>query len=790
MNRQTSDHNNSVQALSALTQPQHRSSSSTLLEVLTQPDRLDVAQFGGCVSSYQDAMSKVLNAAAIALVEHGSTLAGMRDNNAPFQEAASCLYQALLENDNLAAMLHLPSCLAFASVDTNMFRHPNFVASNLFPVSSINVGASRSAWQLQVEVNTGPEYDEGMHAFSDLLSISADYVESKNKTTSNADMNNLTQQYSLAAILIYNLGQVRLKQQRWDDAYNCFVDAYMLTELVSSANGARIAVPTLHNMGYIQYRCGNLNRSIQTFTKALSVCQVYLSSSPAHLAATLNCLGVLHFHRTSESNNCLGITSSATTADPNTITSTTEKALQCLLRALSLHRHCASARTLATTLNNLGRVHYVLERADASLQAYQEALRLRCAILGDHHLDVAATFFNMGQTLHQCDSLDAALEHYDAFLRISVPVLGYAHRDVAFMLKCKAQVYQQKGDTDKAVSVYHQALQSCQSALGVHAELASILNKLGNLYYDKGDYATSLDIYSCGLAVERAVFDPLHPNITVTLSNMAQIHRQRGDIVQAFRVYEEVLGLQMTTLGGQHPDVAHTLSSLALLHYQNKKYTMALDYYQKALNIRRDCYGETHLDVAGTLNSLGLVLFKLGQLNMALDSFLQSLSIRRSLLGSSHREVAINLYNVATIHMELGNLDEALRCYKETLRIESLGEGGGNHIDATRTLLYIALVHEQNGEDDLALDHYKKALQLQRETLPHNDPAIGKTLMQIGNFYLQRGGSDGHLGTCMDALSGALRIHEAQGGTVLDFRETKVNMYALAKVHPEAAASA
>ena len=791
MNQRPCDRDNIVHALSAVPPSQHHYSSSndTLYEVVPQlGDISSVVQCAGsAVARYRNAMVKRLNAYAISLVESSDTLGGSGGRDAALQEAASCLHEALLKDDILAAVLHLPTDWTFSNSDANVFRSTNSVASTSLPIS-MNIEVSRRVGQLQVEMMKGPEYDEGMHVFPDLLCIADDYDQSQGLC--DVKENAKCQAYQLLpATVMHNLGQIRMKQQRWEDGYNCFVDAFILTELASAASGTEIAVSALHNIGYIQYRCGEINRSLQTFTKALSICELDASINNAHVAATLNCIGVLLFYQSAECNGC-GISTNSVRTTDSPFTRTADKALECLLRALALQRLHSSDRTLATTLNNLGRVFYVREGTEASLEAYHEALRLRRKVLGDDHLDVAATIFNIAQTLHYLGSLDSAMHQYDAFLRICVPILGDAQRDVAYALKCKAQIYQERGDINKAVSFYRQALQSTEAALGLHAEVAFILNKLGNLYYDKGDYATSLAIYTRGLAVERAIFDQFHPNITVTLSNMAQIHRQRGDIVKAFQVYEEVVRLQKASLGGQHPDVAHSLSNLALLHYQRHNYATALDLYQEALTIRREYYGEMHLDVAGTLNSLGLVLFKLGIPNVALDCFLRSLSIRQALLGPSHREVAFNLYNVATIHIELGNLEEALRCYKETLRIETMGNCDGHNIDLSKTLLNIAHVHEQNGEDELALEHYKKALHLQLQTLPDNDPATGRTLILIGNFHLQRACGGQHLGDGMNTLANALRIHEANGGSVGDFNELKLHLYELAKLHSAAAAAA
>jgi tetratricopeptide (TPR) repeat protein len=58
-----------------------------------------------------------------------------------------------------------------------------------------------------------------------------------------------------------------------------------------------------------------------------------------------------------------------------------------------------------------------------------------------------------------------------------------------------------------------------KSALGnFHPEVASTLNKLGNLYYEQGDFENALKVYKEGLEVERAVLDVFHPNVVVTLT--------------------------------------------------------------------------------------------------------------------------------------------------------------------------------------------------------------------------------------------------------------------------------
>lgn len=599
-------------------------------------------------------------------------------------------------------------------------------------------------------------YDEGMRYFKHL--VTTDNVKS---------IATLHTRQQLVATVLYNIGQVDILQGSFDTAQRSLIDAYIAAES-SSELTYDISVRILHNLGYIQYRNGDLQRSGESFTTALQICANHIDlQGQAHMAATLNCLGVLNFHMLKYD----------------------EKQTQgYLTKALSMQKllHGPCSVIVATTLNNVGRLQFMEGNLDAAVQTYNEALRLRRRLLGDDSLDVAATIFNLGQTHHNKGDLSTALMFYEEFLRIAMPTLGQCHRDVAFILKCIAQIYHEQGNKTRAIKTYTESLALCQACSSVTAELSSICNKLGNLYFEEGDFDEALKMYQKGLEVERAVFDPFHPNIVVTLSNIAQIHKHRGDFVAAFSFYDEVCAIQMTAIGRRDPSVAGTLANIALMHYQNDNLNSALEIYQEALDIRRENFGEDNLDVASTLNSIGLVLFKAGILPLALESIAQSLKIRRSILGDTHRVVAVNLYNIATIHMELGNEDDAMRFYLETLRVERQ-ECETQLADIQHTLSFVANVYQQRGLFSEALEFYNEALQVQRQYFTNtNDPAIAKTLTLIGHLHFMRG--DAKRG--IEAMASACRVASSGDYMPSMLPLWSLRLYTLAKPHPEGAAAA
>jgi tetratricopeptide (TPR) repeat protein len=365
------------------------------------------------------------------------------------------------------------------------------------PIQSNNNQVSRSLYVYQ-----RGEYDEGMHTFSVPIVMDAATTSLPNAILT----------------VLFNMGQLYLRTNQNEAAAQAFMRALQLINSTSptsklqqqqqpAASSAVSLMAVLHNIGHVQYRTGQYEDAVRTYAKALQWGKHAFHGKTCHntmleVAATLNCLGVLYFHLPKAE---------------------TEKAMELYLESLAIQKNifgeAYESKEVATTLNNIGRIHYMKGEHEQALELYNTALQMRRRLLGPEHLDVAATIYNAGQTHHQRGNLVLAMELYEEFLSIARKRLGKYHRDVAIMLKCMAQIHHEKKSHDTAAALYREALVVGKSALGnFHPEVASTLNKLGNLYYEQGDFENALKVYKEGLEVERAVLDVFHPNVVVTLT--------------------------------------------------------------------------------------------------------------------------------------------------------------------------------------------------------------------------------------------------------------------------------
>jgi tetratricopeptide (TPR) repeat protein len=530
-----------------------------------------------------------------------------------------------------------------------------------------------------------------------------------------------------------------------------------------------LCVKILSGIGYCRFKAGDQNEAERYYQQALSLVSDFDLGS-YHMAGALNCIGVLLFNKQSEIGEAMILFH------------------QSLQHYQSLESNDANQVRVATVLNNIGRVHFLRSEYEEALPIYHEALAIRRRYLGSLSVDVAATVYNIGQTNQQLKQYDYAMQCYMEFLETAKNVFGDLSLDVAAAYKAIAEVHQLTGDLNKAKDYLKLSLTAQQTALGgrISIEVATTLNKLGNILYELKDFKSAMQYYKQGLAIEREVLPSGHKHLVITMTNIAHICKQVGQHRKALAAYKQVYQMQVNgDRSADSVDVADTLSSIGLMEYHLRDYDASFESYQEALRIRRQHYGtDDHVVIASTLNSIGLVLFKQELFELSKKCFSESLRIRKQLLGNDHRDVAILWYNIATIHFETGEDEIAIQMYKEALRVEKMALGE-DHPDVILTLQHLGQVHQQLGHFEKALGYYQEALTSERRRLSVSNAdasTLGRILNLLGNIHLQLA----HTQEMMDCYVEASRIYdsnnkEVKGGTLVI---AGYNFYGLSKSNP------
>jgi tetratricopeptide (TPR) repeat protein len=99
-----------------------------------------------------------------------------------------------------------------------------------------------------------------------------------------------------------------------------------------------------------------------------------------------------------------------------------------------------------------------------------------------------------------------------------------------------------QGRFSQAIPLAERALEIHERELGPqHADTATALNNLAQLYHEAGDYAKAERMYERALAIREQVLEPADPNIAVSLSNLASLYQTVGAYAKAEPLFTRAL---------------------------------------------------------------------------------------------------------------------------------------------------------------------------------------------------------------------------------------------------------
>ena len=193
-------------------------------------------------------------------------------------------------------------------------------------------------------------------------------------------------------------------------------------------------------------------------------------------------------------------------------------------------------------------------------------------------------------------------------------------------------------------------------------EAVRILNNLGNVYAQQGDYKKADKRLKTAIKITDQLYmddDQKESLRAMSLTNLGEVSRLKGNLDKAKRCLEE------------------------------------------ALEIRENQFGDGHIDVAGNVESLGNVYFDMGDFHRARKNYERALIIKKSKMSKDSPEIAQTLSNIGNLNSlphppppsilttpsiptgntckNMNELDKAKKYYQDSYNILILKFGEGNH---------------------------------------------------------------------------------------------------------------
>lgn len=213
-----------------------------------------------------------------------------------------------------------------------------------------------------------------------------------------------------------------------------------------------------------------------------------------------------------------------------------------------------------------------------------------------------------------------------------------------------AEISYYEGKYKDALNKYEDVIN--EGVKNIHTNyILKALNRLGYIYYDRGNYSESQKLYGKSLSISRAEKDEDTEALSQIL--LGYIFYDFGEIEKAIKNYNTALSIVKKK--GNHRIQARALNALAYIFFDQGDEQKALKYHNEALDISNEI---KDLEIKSwTLASIGRYFNEIDRSNIGINYLMDSLEISMSF---KYKRNIVRCYNFLThAYINLKRINEA-----------------------------------------------------------------------------------------------------------------------------------
>ena len=167
-------------------------------------------------------------------------------------------------------------------------------------------------------------------------------------------------------------------------------------------------------------------------------------------------------------------------------------------------------------------------------------------------------------------------------------------------------LYEYAADHQAALDYFRKALASAEAQHGPRSEETSkVMNNLGVVYNNLGEFSKALDYLQRALDIRLAVLGEKNALTANTYENLGNTYLDSGDTAKALEYFRKALDINQKVLDPEAPDIAVSYNDIGNAWCVMGDYAKGHEYINKALEIHKKNYGEEHLQVAEIIKNIG-----------------------------------------------------------------------------------------------------------------------------------------------------------------------------------------
>jgi tetratricopeptide (TPR) repeat protein len=260
---------------------------------------------------------------------------------------------------------------------------------------------------------------------------------------------------------------------------------------------------------------------------------------------------------------------------------------------------------------------------------------------------------------------------------------------------------------------------------------AELLDLIGTLYSEVGNYRRAEDMLNSAVAIRRSVLGPESADTATSLNNLGLAYMAEGKLPESESAHREAFRIRKKIFGADNAQTATSLNDLSCAYRQEGRLADAESMAREALAVRQKLFTNESFEVADSLRNLCIILGDEGKWEESEEKARQVLMIRQKLFGTEHPEVASALDDLAWAVGARGKLAEAQKLEQQALamRLKLLPE---NHPDVALSLYLVGDRMRQRDDLQSADSILSAAYSVQRKVLGEGDPDLFYTLRSLG----------------------------------------------------------
>ena len=208
-------------------------------------------------------------------------------------------------------------------------------------------------------------------------------------------------------------------------------------------------------------------------------------------------------------------------------------------------------------------------------------------------------------------------------------------------------------EVDSAI-VYYQKAMSIFNDIGYKTGMASILNNLGTIYYDRGDLQLALGIYMQAKNILVEMDDKyrtaqIQGNVGMVFADIGDHGRAIEEYNSSLKIFEELKDKK---------GIADTYNLIGVIYNNWGEYDLGVEYFNNSLKIYQELEGNYSNRIAVEFHNLGTSYSYLNKNDTALFYFEKCIGIRKEM--DDQEGLASTYHNIGTIYEAKNELDSAL----------------------------------------------------------------------------------------------------------------------------------